>query len=47
MVGDMKLKDELQMLMTRENLNGQKLAKLSEVSDSEISWILQGNPVPA
>lgn len=46
MVGDMKLKDKLQMLMTRGNLNGQKLAKLSEVSDSEISRILQGKSRP-
>jgi len=42
----MKLKDKLQMLMTRANLNGQKLAKLSEVSDSEISRILQGKSRP-
>ena len=42
----MKLKDKLQMLMTRANLNGQKLAKLSSVSDSEISRILQGKSRP-
>jgi transcriptional regulator with XRE-family HTH domain len=42
----MKLKDKLQMLMTRANLNGQKLAKLSDVSDSEISRILQGKSRP-
>ncbi|ODU00216.1 MAG: hypothetical protein ABS79_03775 [Planctomycetes bacterium SCN 63-9] len=46
MVGAMKLKDKLQMLMTRGNLNGQKLAKLSAVSDSEISRILQGKSRP-
>ena len=46
MAGDMKLKDKLQMLMTRRNLNGQKLAKLSDVSDSEISRILQGKSRP-
>ena len=43
---DMKLKDKLQMLMTRHSLNGQKLARLSEVSDSEISRILQGKSRP-
>jgi transcriptional regulator with XRE-family HTH domain len=42
----MTLKDKLQMLMTREKLNGQKLAKLSAVSDSEISRILQGKSRP-
>lgn len=46
MVAEMKLKDKLQMLMVRCNLNGQKLAKLSEVSDSEISRILQGKSRP-
>src|SRR5207244_3070633 len=43
---NMKLKDKLQMLMTRHSLNGQKLARLSEVSDSEISRILQGKSRP-
>ena len=42
----MILKDKLQMLMARYGLNGQKLARLSQVSDSEISRILQGNHVP-
>jgi transcriptional regulator with XRE-family HTH domain len=43
---DMKLKDKLQILMTRHSLNGQKLARLSQVSDSEISRILQGKSRP-
>jgi transcriptional regulator with XRE-family HTH domain len=42
----MKLKDKLQMLMARQGLNGQKLARLSQVSDSEISRILQGKSRP-
>ncbi len=42
----MTLKDKLQMLMTRAGLNGQKLARLSQVSDSEISRILQGKSRP-
>jgi transcriptional regulator with XRE-family HTH domain len=42
----MELKDKLQMLMARHNLNGQKLARLSRVSDSEISRILQGKSRP-
>jgi transcriptional regulator with XRE-family HTH domain len=42
----MELKDKLQMLMARNNLNGQKLARLSRVSDSEISRILQGKSRP-
>jgi transcriptional regulator with XRE-family HTH domain len=42
----MKLQDKLQMLMARRNLNGQKLARLSFVSDSEISRILQGKSRP-
>jgi transcriptional regulator with XRE-family HTH domain len=42
----MKLKDKLQMLMNRRSLNGQKLARLSQVSDSEISRILQGKSRP-
>jgi len=42
----MTLKDKLQMLMARRGLNGQKLARLSKVSDSEISRILQGKSRP-
>jgi transcriptional regulator with XRE-family HTH domain len=42
----MILKDKLQMLMARRGLNGQKLARLSQVSDSEISRILQGKSRP-
>ena len=42
----MLLKDKLQMLMARYGLNGQKLARLSQVSDSEISRILQGKSRP-
>jgi transcriptional regulator with XRE-family HTH domain len=42
----MKLKDKLQLLMNRHGLNGQKLARLSQVSDSEISRILQGKSRP-
>jgi transcriptional regulator with XRE-family HTH domain len=42
----MILKDKLQMLMARHSLNGQKLARLSQVSDSEISRILQGKSRP-
>ena len=34
------------MLMARTGLNGQKLARLSKVSDSEISRILQGKSRP-
>src|SRR3984885_13933654 len=43
---DMELKDKLQMLMARAALNGQKLARSSKVSDSEISRILQGKSRP-
>jgi transcriptional regulator with XRE-family HTH domain len=43
---DMILKDKLQMLMTRHRLNGQKLARQAQVSDSEISRILQGKSRP-
>ena len=43
---DMILKEKLQMLMARYGLNGQKLARLSQVSDSEISRILQGKSRP-
>jgi transcriptional regulator with XRE-family HTH domain len=42
----MILKDKLQMLMVKCGLNGQKLARLSHVSDSEISRILQGKSRP-
>lgn len=42
----MELKQKLQMLMKRQNLNGQRLARLSQVSDSEISRILQGKSRP-
>ncbi len=42
----MILKDKLQLLMARRGLNGQKLARLSKVSDSEISRILQGKSRP-
>jgi transcriptional regulator with XRE-family HTH domain len=42
----MKLQEKLQILMARHSLNGQKLAKLSQVSDSEISRILQGKSRP-
>ncbi len=42
----MKLKEKLQLLMARAGLNGQKLARLSQVSDSEISRILQGKSRP-
>ena len=34
------------MLMGRKNLNGQRLARMSSVSDSEISRILQGKSRP-
>ncbi len=46
MVEIMKLKEKLQILMARHSLNGQRLAKLSQVSDSEISRILQGKSRP-
>jgi transcriptional regulator with XRE-family HTH domain len=42
----MELKQKLQLLMARKGLNGQRLAKLSQVSDSEISRILQGKSRP-
>jgi transcriptional regulator with XRE-family HTH domain len=42
----MILKDKLHMLMARQSLNGQKLARLSQVSDSEISRILKGKSRP-
>jgi transcriptional regulator with XRE-family HTH domain len=46
MVETMELKDKLQTLMARRGLNGQKLARSSGVSDSEISRILQGKSRP-
>jgi transcriptional regulator with XRE-family HTH domain len=42
----MELKDKLKNLMNGKGLNGQKLARLSQVSDSEISRILQGKSRP-
>jgi len=42
----MTLKDKLHMLMARNRVNGQKLARQSQVSDSEISRILQGKSRP-
>jgi transcriptional regulator with XRE-family HTH domain len=42
----MELKDKLQMMMSRRGLNGQRLARASGVSDSEISRILQGKSRP-
>lgn len=42
----MELKQKLQMLMKSRSLNGQRLARLSKVSDSEISRILQGKSRP-
>jgi transcriptional regulator with XRE-family HTH domain len=42
----MNLKDKLRVLMARNGLNGQKLARISQVSDSEISRILQGKSRP-
>src|SRR4051794_27518320 len=42
----MELKIKLQSMMARKGLNGQKLARLSQVSDSEISRILQGKSRP-
>jgi transcriptional regulator with XRE-family HTH domain len=42
----MTLKEKLHILMVRRGLNGQKLARLSQVSDSEISRILQGKSRP-
>jgi transcriptional regulator with XRE-family HTH domain len=42
----MELKTKLQTLMARKGLNGQRLARLSQVSDSEISRILQGKSRP-
>jgi len=42
----MELKHKLKNLMNGKGLNGQKLARLSQVSDSEISRILQGKSRP-
>ena len=42
----MELKIKLKNLMNGRGLNGQKLARLSQVSDSEISRILQGKSRP-
>lgn len=42
----MKLEEKLGNQMRRLGLNGQKLAKVSEVSDSEISRILAGKSRP-
>lgn len=41
-----KLKDKLLTEMTRQGLNGQRLAQRSRVSDSEISRILSGQSTP-
>ena len=42
----MELKDKLLTQMARRGLNGQKLARISQVSDSEISRILAGKSRP-
>src|SRR6516164_6591099 len=42
----MKLEEKLLTQMVRLGLNGQKLAKISQVSDSEISRILAGKSRP-
>ncbi len=42
----MELKDKLLAQMSRMGLNGQKLARISGVSDSEISRILNGKSRP-
>ena len=42
----MELKVKLKNLMNGKGLNGQRLARLSQVSDSEISRILQGKSRP-
>jgi transcriptional regulator with XRE-family HTH domain len=41
-----RLKDKLLTEMTRQGLNGQRLAQRSRVSDSEISRILSGQSTP-
>lgn len=43
---DMKLDEKLHKQMLLKGLNGQKLARLSQVSDSEISRILAGKSLP-
>src|SRR5271166_5494716 len=42
----MKLEEKLSLHMARRGLNGQKLARVSKVSDSEISRILAGKSRP-
>jgi transcriptional regulator with XRE-family HTH domain len=42
----MELKLKLKNLMNSKGLNGQRLARISQVSDSEISRILQGKSRP-
>jgi len=42
----LKLRDKLLTRMARNGLNGQKLARISHVSDSEISRILAGLSTP-
>ena len=42
----MKLDEKLHQQMVRRGLNGQRLARLSQVSDSEISRILGGKSLP-
>jgi transcriptional regulator with XRE-family HTH domain len=42
----LKLRDKLLTRMARQGLNGQKLARISQVSDSEISRILAGLSTP-
>jgi transcriptional regulator with XRE-family HTH domain len=42
----MKLDEKLHKQMLLKGLNGQKLARLSQVSDSEISRILAGKSLP-
>ena len=46
MVAVMELKDKLQMLMARQSLERAEAGRLSQVSDSEISRILQGKSRP-
>jgi transcriptional regulator with XRE-family HTH domain len=45
-IGGMKLEEKLHAQMVRLGLNGQKLARSSKVSDSEISRILAGKSRP-
>src|SRR5438309_1076197 len=44
--GSMRVDEKLHKHMLLKGLNGQKLAKLSQVSDSEISRILAGKSLP-